>query len=352
MTRLTIYIAKRIIISILAVTLVVMSLEFFVSFISQVADIGKQDYTFAKSLLFSICQVPLQLYIIFPMVGFLGGLLALDRLALDSELVVMRSVGYSKFRVSLAVMLGALMVLVLVTVMGEVLAPRSVAFAEKVRQIALHSRSQLPSDAWLKYDNRIVNIAKVKSAAEIADVTIFDFYPSHRLKRAAFAKYGRLESGRWVLSDVNILDLQTKQLRQLHTRSMPLGLYFSPSISTKARGEAMTQSVWSIWRVIGYLKEVGLSSREYQFQFWTRVFRPFSIVLMIALGVPFAFGQVRQASRGRRVALGVMLGFAFYMLNQIFGPLTLILQISPFFAAAAPSLLFAALYVLMMRRVK
>ena len=45
---------------------------------------------------------------------------------------------------------------------------------------------------------------------------------------------------------------------------------------------------------------------------------------------------------GARVIMGVLTGFGFFILNEVFGPVSLVYQL-PFLGALLPSLLFAAI---------
>ena len=49
-----------------------------------------------------------------------------------------------------------------------------------------------------------------------------------------------------------------------------------------------------------------------------------------------------------RVMLGVMLGFVFYMMNQLFGPITLVYQFPPILAAFMPSLVFLCVMMVLL----
>ena len=351
MNRIVRYIGAHVISAILIVVAVISGIEFFITFLGQVSDIGQYNYGFSQAFCYVALQLPQQLYAVFPMIGFLGGLLALDKLSSGSELIVMRTSGFSKLRITYAVMLASAVVLVVVTLIGEILAPRASQMADDLRNRSLHV-APLGSThgAWLKHNNTVVNIARTVSASRLENISGFDFDKGHRLQKAWHASSGKLIDGRWRLFDVRETLLRPKRVWVSHRKFSPLGLYYSPSFQSSTKGSALHKSAFELWHVVRYLKAVGLSSREFQFQFWVRVFRPFSILLMIALGVPFVFGSLRHSSRGARVALGVIVGFAFYMLNQIFGPVTLILQCPPFIAAAAPSVLFLIIYLSMMKR--
>ena len=69
--------------------------------------------------------------------------------------------------------------------------------------------------------------------------------------------------------------------------------------------------------------------------------QPLATLVMIGLAVPFIFGSLRTVTMGLRILIGVIIGFSFYTLNEFLGPFSLVYQVSPFWAAAMPVILFA-----------
>ena len=91
---------------------------------------------------------------------------------------------------------------------------------------------------------------------------------------------------------------------------------------------------------VNYLKANGLRATNYQLSFWKRIFQPFATLVMIFLAVPFIFGPLRTVTMGMRILAGISVGFCFYILNQFFGPLSTLFQISPIIGACLPTIVF------------
>jgi len=73
---------------------------------------------------------------------------------------------------------------------------------------------------------------------------------------------------------------------------------------------------------------------------------------MINLSVLFVFGALRSVTMGLRILMGVVLGFSFYMFNQLFGPISLVYQFPPVLAAATPILIFLVIFIVLLIRMK
>ncbi len=70
--------------------------------------------------------------------------------------------------------------------------------------------------------------------------------------------------------------------------------------------------------------------------------------LSMALALPFAYLQVRSGGVGLKVFSGIMIGILFHMLNNLSSHLGLLQSWRPFFAAAAPSVVFLVAATAMM----
>ena len=126
-------------------------------------------------------------------------------------------------------------------------------------------------------------------------------------------------------------------------------MVFNPYFVRQGQKIVEQESVIRLYHTIHYRYESGLQTGQYVFAFWQRVIQPLTTDIMICLGVPFIFGLLRQANMGLRILTGVIIGFAFYMLNQFFGPFAMVYQIPPVIAALMPTVLFTVAYVILLR---
>ena len=67
---------------------------------------------------------------------------------------------------------------------------------------------------------------------------------------------------------------------------------------------------------------------------------PVSVIAMMLLAASTVFGPLRSVPMGARIVAGVILGFGFYVANQVFGPMSLVYAVPPLLGALLPSLLF------------
>ncbi len=82
-------------------------------------------------------------------------------------------------------------------------------------------------------------------------------------------------------------------------------------------------SISGLHNYVKYLKSSGRDPGRYQLNMWSKIFQPLSVAVMMLMALSFIFGPLRSVPMGVRVVTGISFGFIFYVLDQIFGPLTL-----------------------------
>lgn len=349
------YIRSTVIVSTGLVVLVLMGIESFIDFIGELPSLGVAHYGILSIFIYVGMQIPAELYQLFPVAGFIGGLIGLGRLASTSELIIMRAAGVSIARIAWSVIKAALLMLIVITVIGEWQAPvwqyEAMQYKQKQTQRNLNPWSS--QDLWLHQNHSFLHIGAILSNTVIEDVQRFDFDKNNHLLSAFSAPRAVLYNGVWQLEQVEETALQSEQSIVKHYERAPLGFRFQPDLlRAKMQRDPDQQTLTVLWSNIRYRHQAGLLANELELAFWSRILQPLTTVIMICLGVPFIFGSLRSASMGARILTGIIVGFSFYMMNQFLGPLALVYQWPAWIAGAMPMLFFLLIYVVLSSRIK
>jgi lipopolysaccharide export system permease protein len=101
-----------------------------------------------------------------------------------------------------------------------------------------------------------------------------------------------------------------------------------------------------------YLEKNQLDNRLYQLEFWRKLAQPLSLVVMIVLASSFVFGPMRSVSMGARLMTGIVVGFGFHIVNNFFGPMSLIYNLPAVLGATMPIVVFALLSAYLLKRAR
>jgi lipopolysaccharide export system permease protein len=336
------YIGRSIIGATLIVVLILVGLYSFIEFLNQLSDIGKGNFTLLSALIYVPLLLPQDLYQLFPVAGLIGSLLGLGRLATNSELIVMRASGVSKARIIASVVKTTIFMLIFVTALGEIIAPRAKDFAENYKALAESGGQALQTrqGAWVRDGDNFIHIDTVSPEGKLQGITRYKF-ANQDLQLASSAKEGYFKDGQWMFNQVEESRIDQKKVTTQHFEKQFWNVSFNPNLLGVTDVKAEQATLLELHRYINYLKNAGLLATQYEFSLWKRLFQPIATIVMICLAIPFIFGPLRSVTMGLRLLIGVIIGFSFYTLNEFFGPFSLVYQFPPIWAAAIPILIFA-----------
>jgi len=348
------YIARNVISSMLIVLLVLVGVQSFVQLAAQLQDVGKGDYSWLHAIAFVPLMLPSDVYQLVPMAALLGSLLGLGRLASHNELVVLRTSGMSKWQLVLAVWRVALVALLLVTLIGEGLAPYTRNFALRMKTTALTQGQTLQTAAgtWVRDGQNFIHINKINAKNEVTGVTRYVFNQQHQLLLASFAKRGIFQHHNWTFYDVKQSRLTPEKVITEHLRIQHWPLRLDPQHLQLSEVDPHQQTLWQLFDYLHFRRRSGFGIGEFAYVFWQRLMQPLTTLVMILLAVPVIFGPLRNGNMGVRIVSGVLLGFGFYILNKFLAPFSIVFQLPPMLAALVPALIFAMMGALLLRVVR
>lgn len=347
------HIGKNVIAMTLLVTLTLIGLEIFIQLVNELRDVGKGNYGMWDAVIYVFLKLPYHLYRFFPLAGLLGGLLGLGLLASANELTVMRAAGMSVGRISRAV-LGAILVMVIaITLVGELASPTLSYYADSRKAMA-KSRGQAISTKqglWLREGNSFIHIMTVLKGGYLINVSRYQFDDNNHLISASRAARATYHHGRWQLEEVHRSQISPAQVTTSELATDDWQINLTPDVVKIAQDDPEDMTLWKLYKLMQYKKFNNLEYLDYALPFWQRLFQPLATVVMIFLAIPFIFGSLRTVTMGFRLVVGIFVGFSFYIANQFFGSLTTVYHVPVVMAAILPTLLFGALALVLLRRV-
>ena len=345
MKIITKYISVTIITYVSLVMLFLFGLQMFIEFVREFPNIGEGGYGLYQVLIYVLLMLPYDIYQFFPMACLLGSVIALGLLASHSELIVMRAAGMSLVNISVAVVKAAIVLLVIMILLGEVLSPIAQSTAARIKTKAISGGQALLTQqgVWLYNNHNFININSVSNTKELRGITRYQFGEGLKLQTASYAQSGVYTDGHWVFSNVVQTKFNDAAITSSSFSEQQWPLAFSPKLIGATHVDTDQKSLFELRSYIKHRMRSGLDVSNYEFDFWQRVFAPLATLVMILLAIPFIFGPLRSTTMGLRMLVGVMTGFGFYMLHQFVGPMSVVYQIPPLWAAISPSLIFAVI---------
>ena len=348
------YIAGIVVRHSLFVLIAIVLLVSLFSLIDDTGDVGKGDYRLLDSIFFIVLQMPARFYEYFPVAGLIGGLIGMGRLASQSELIVMRSAGLSLAQISRSVLIGTLGLMLLVIFVGEAISPKSSQLGRQMKTLAISGGNLVKSErgVWVRDGQNYVHIRVILPDGQLEGVTRFQF-DEQQLIAMIYAQSAEFDgSGTWVMNNIQQTFITEVQINSTQADVMNWETELTPETLGIVSLKPEDLNLVGLGDYSRYLKENGLNATRYELAYWKKIMQPVAVAVMMFLALSFISGPLRTTPIGARIVLGLVVGFAFNMLSNIFGPVSLVYQMPPFLAAALPIVVFGVITVLLMRRAR
>jgi len=368
------YLAKQIYAAFGFILFALVALFLFFDILSELGSVQGQ-YTLPLALLHVLLKAPSRISEIIPIAGLIGSIYVFAMLASQSEFTILRIAGLDIKRCLITLTKISLPLIVLTLIMSEWVGPYAEAKSDLIRMKAMGASysSQFRTGVWVKdrlrdEDGsgpvrpgvRYVNVGQINKDNEISNIRMYEFNDSYHLLsiRSAISGYFD-ETGIWVLNDVTETRFkETKQTDPLNpvfsaqTANYPiltLESEVTPQILSVLLISPEKMSIVSLGRFISHLRDNKQDAQRHSIAFWKKVIYPFTIFVMLALALPFAYMKVRAGGVGIKVFGGIMLGMSFQLFNSLFSNVGLLGSWPALLTAITPPLVYFLLAVFALR---
>jgi lipopolysaccharide export system permease protein len=304
---------------------------------------------------FIAAKVPWILTQVIPMAALLGTLVTLTILSRHAETTALRTAGISLVRIARPFALCGLALCVLTFWLQEVIVPPASTFAQEVRYLrirGLKSRDLADNDdAWLRFGSSLVHVNRALPEQKLLlGVEAFELGETG-VKRHVRAEKAQWQGNTWVLKNAQIVDYSADEGWE-KSEAPELAMMVAPApadlVATEKYAEEM--SLRDLSARIRSARAQGLSTNSLEVDWWAKTSIPFTCILMPILSVPFALRTSRRGGLWAGVAIGVGVGFTYFMILTFGIALGRAGVLPPWLAAWAGNFLFLLVATVLFRR--
>ena len=347
------YIRSVILKTIFTVLLAVAGIEIFIMLVGELGDIGRAQYSLFNALIYILLNLPDQLYQFFPMIGLLGMLMGLGLLANHSELIILQSSGLSQARIALISLKSILLLLLCMSLVGEVIAPRLNQYAMNYKEKKTNDhfvQHLLASHVWVHIGNNFLYVQAIDEKKILHDIHLFEFDTNNKLLSILTANNASYARGLWEATNIKEEKFLDNHIDTQYYSHVNLPLVLNPNLLINSTQNPTGLSLPALQQTLKFNKANHSDDAFASLMFWRRILQPLAALVMMLLALPFVFGSLRQSTHSLRLVIGIVLGFLFYYLNAFFGPIILLFHWSPLLGALFPTLIFSLAGILLLIR--
>ena len=329
---------------------------------------GKSALALAK---YAALRLPDLASFILPFAVLIASLLMLAKFARNNEIMALKASGLSFYHLLLSLVPAALLVGLLHFVISDQVVPRTTRILQEwdaVAQPATPANGTTASTGapaspsanvplsppspgagksgdWIRDGDAYVQIeAVLAEGKELRGVTIFERQGHAVLNERVMAERAIFDDTGWRLLNVQRLSLADGQDRKAERiAEMPWVTSLTPDHLADLTTDPATLSVAEVWRFVSH-PEVGSRPVDF-YETWLlrKIALPLVTIMMILLAAPVAQGLQRHGGLGAGLAVGIGLGFLYFVTDGLLMTLGEMGTISPMIAAWTPTALFAAI---------
>ncbi len=341
----------EVLIAVAFVTLSFLALFFFFDFVDELQNVGKNGGSYQVSHAFSyvLLLVPSHLYELLPISVLIGTIFVMARLAQSSEFTILRTSGLGPTLALRNLMGLGLAFVVLTFAVGDYLSPFCDRYGQLLKSRYLGQITVGQTGAWLRerQDDRsyAVNVSTLTPEGNPKGIRIFEFNKDGQWVALTKAEVGLLSNDEaWDLRNIErnevVRQNNESALARKHADSQRWPTGITSEMISVALLKPERMGTIDLFQYIQHLSANGQTTQRFEIEFWKKVFYPLSCLVMVVLALPFAYLHFRSGNIASHVFGGVLAGISFFLLNNVFSYIGNINSWAPWFAAAAPGMLY------------
>ncbi len=311
------YLMRTILASTGIVLVVLLALSALFVFIGELGD-TRGNYETAQAILFTVLRLPNLAFEMLPSAVLIGSLLGLGALAGNSEIIVMRSAGLSIKELAGMVAISGAVLLVLTALLGEYIGPPLDFYARNMRMEALYQQGddRLGNEAWVKDGSTYLHLEKVNPEFEFGSLYMYKFDGDVLESIAVAENSGIDQNDNWILENLRETQFESDGVQVLQSARSVESFEVSADLLGSSLAKPLSLSARELLSYIDYLKRNELDATKYETEFWFRVSRTFTVLIMPILALAFVFGSLRTGGAGGRLMIGVVIGLAYNLASK------------------------------------
>jgi lipopolysaccharide export system permease protein len=347
------YMMRTILSSTALVLVVLLALAGLFEFIAELDD-TRGNYETPQAILYVALRLPNLAFEMLPVAALIGSLLGLGALAGNSEIIVMRSAGLSVAEMSGMVAFSGLVLLVFTGLLGEFIGPPLDFYARNMRVEAQYPQDddRLGNEAWVKDGSVYLHLEKVSPEFEFGSLYMFKFEGDRLASISVAENSGIDEDDNWILENLRETQFQRDGVQVTQASRSVASFEVDSGLLGTSLAKPLSLSARELLGYIDYLKRNNLDAIKYETEFWYRVSRTFTVLIMPILSLAFVFGSLRSGGAGGRLMIGVVIGLAYYLASETLANSGQVFNLNPIIVTWVPSVTLMIITLIALSRIR
>jgi len=320
-----------------------------IDFFARIGNLFYYEPSLTSVVAYFAFKLPRVVSEIYPAAALLAVFIAIGMLARHREILALMACGMSTFRLVVPLLVTSALLSCGFLVWNETVVPVASTRSRLINDIVIkkkdyHGRFDA-NGLWLYSRNGFLNVDYFDANNNaLYGLTLYEASPSFRLNRIIEIPQAHWENGTWKLSDGTVKNLGPNGEIVLRTlQSGEFELTTKPDEFSQRRRQAHEFSYRDLKRQIDVVRAKGLDANALLIDLYAKIAWPFSGFITVFLGFPLAVRGGHRGGIAYNLALGMVVGFAYWITVALAGAAGQNGGLPPLAAAWTANLLFGVL---------
>lgn len=257
-----------------------------------------------------------------PFAVLMATLLTLGMFSRSSELTALRSCGLSLPRIVAPLLVLGLLCSLMLLINAELLVPQGYKRMVYVDKVLIKKQDRATvfrlNNIWFRSNNLLLK-AKVFDPTQVVlkGVTVWEVSAAMEPIRRMDAEQAVYTQAGWQLKKAKIRSFSGGNNQVELVEQLPVPLKLKVEDLRLLDNSADNLSFRELRDYATSLQSGGYKADRYLTMMHAKLSSPFSALVMVVLGIPFALKTGRTAGVAKGIGIGVALGFAFFVVNAV-----------------------------------
>ncbi|MEN6468609.1 MAG: LPS export ABC transporter permease LptG [Smithella sp.] len=303
-------------------------------------------------------SIPFIISMTLPVAILLSTLLTYSFLSKFSEITAMKANGISLYRMAVPALVVAAIVSVFLFFFTELVTPASVMKRDHIIKVDVQKQKALgffkQNEIWYRGHNAIYNFKMFDIEKNILrGITINQLNPDFTLNTRIDAERAEWKNNQWVFYNLMIATFNQNYAPSLQWhKEKVIAIPEQPNDFKIIQKDVEKMGYFELRRYVNKVRAEGYDTSGYLIDLYGKISFPFVCMILVFIGMPFSVRSERSGGLMQSLAMGIFIGFSYWIVHAFSMSLGKSGILPAFAAAWASNILFGGLAAYLFYRMR
>jgi lipopolysaccharide export system permease protein len=351
------YILKEFLKILVITVLSFIALFLIVDFFDKVRMFLSNNASTGQMASYFVYSIPMIISYIFPPAVLLSTLMTFSSLSKFNEITAMKANGINVYRISLPLIIFAVIAAVFLFYFNELISPASVQKTEYIVKVDVQKQKTLgffkQNEIWYHGENAVYNFKMFDvDKNTIRGVTINYLNPDFTLMSRIDAQSAEWKNDQWVFYNLLITRFDNNNNPVLEwSKEKVINIPEKPNDFKVMQKDVEKMGYFELSKYVKKIRLEGYDVTKYLVELQGKMAFPMVILIMVFIAVPFSLRSERSGGAMQSIGLGIFIGFSYWIVHAFCMSLGRSEIVPVLLAAWGANILFAAVAAVLFYRV-